>query len=313
MARLVSTDDFDAEADAAKLKGAMCGLGTDEDEIIEVIGKRTSDERQEISAIYKQSYGQDLEDDLKSELGGNFEKAVIALMTKPRKYDVKELKDAMKGAGTDEATLIEILCSRSNDEIDEIKQLYESEYGSTLEDDVQGDTSGYFRRLLVSQVNAGRDDTDDVDDDLAQAEAQEILEAGEEAWGTDEATISKVLSLRNYAQLRATFDAYGGISERDIEVAIDNECSGTLQDGMLAIIKFARDPANFFAERLYKSMKGAGTDDDTLIRVLVSRSEVDLVEIESAFVGRYEQTLVDFVRDDCSGDYKKLLLTILGE
>ena len=39
-------------------------------------------------------------------------------------------------------------------------------------------------------------------------------------------------------------------------------------------MKVAKDLPAFFAERAYKSMKGGGTDDTALIRVIVSRSEV---------------------------------------
>ena len=45
-----------------------------------------------------------------------------------------------------------------------------------MEDDLQSETSGYFRRLLVSQCNAGREEGDDVDDDKAQEEAQAIYD-----------------------------------------------------------------------------------------------------------------------------------------
>jgi len=41
-------------------------------------------------------------------------------------------------------------------------------------------------------------------------------------------------------------------------------------------VKYYKDSSAFFAERLYKSMKGAGTDDSTLIRLIVTRSEVSI-------------------------------------
>ena len=43
---------------------------------------------------------------------------------------------------------------------------------------------------------------------------------------------------------------------------------------MFTVVRCVHSRPMYFAEKLYKSMKGLGTDDNTLIRVVVSRSEV---------------------------------------
>ena len=112
------------EQDADALRKAMKGLGTDEAAIIKIIANRTNAHRQKIKVAYKSAFGRDLISDLKSELHGNFEDAVLALFVEPVEYDCDQLKKAMKGAGTNEDTLIEIIATRPNSHIQQIHKKY---------------------------------------------------------------------------------------------------------------------------------------------------------------------------------------------
>lgn len=310
MATIHPNPEFDAEAAAQELRDSMKGLGTDEEQIIAVLVRHSLSQRLDIKSKFKTMFGEDLTEGLKSELGGNFEDAVVAMMTDLPTYLAQQLRGAMKGAGTDEETLIEILCSSSNDEIKAISEAYDQEFGRSLEEDLMSETSGHFKRLLVAQCNADRDESSTADFAKADLDAKDIFEAGEGQFGTDESTFNMVLCARSPAQLRATFDAYSQVTDGDIEDAIKSETSGILQDGYLAIVKYYKDSSAFFAERLYNSMKGAGTNDSTLIRLVITRSECDLAVVANVFSSMYEQSLSEFISSDCSGDYKRLLIAV---
>ncbi|KAM6901196.1 annexin A4 [Lycodopsis pacificus] len=303
---------FNAEADVHSLREAMKGAGTNEEAITKVLAHRTNAQRQRIKEAYKQSVGKDLADDLSSELSGNFRCVVLGLLMLAPVYDAYELKTAIKGAGTEEACLIDILASRTNVEIKAINELYKKQHGKTLEDDVCGDTSGMFQRVLVSLLTAGRDESDKVDEAQAVLDAKDIYEAGEARWGTDEVKFLTVLCVRNRNHLLRVFQEYQKISGRDIEDSIKREMSGCLEEVFLAIVKCIRDKTAFFAERLYKSMKGLGTTDSVLIRIMVARAEIDMLDIKAQFLKLYGKTLYSFIKGDTSGDYRAILLQLSG-
>ncbi|KAI1904991.1 hypothetical protein AGOR_G00011360 [Albula goreensis] len=303
---------FNADEDAQKLRGAMKGAGTDEAAIIEVLAHRTIAQRKLIQEAYKRSVGKDLADDLKSELTGNFEKVVLGLLMVAPKYDAYELRNAIKGAGTDEACLIDVLASRTNSEIKAFTAVYKKDYDNNLEDDICGDTSGMFQRVLVSLLTAGRDESSKVDEALAVQDAKDLYEAGEARWGTDEVKFLTVLCVRNRDHLLRVFQEYQKLSGRDIEDSIKREMSGTLEDVFLAIVRCLKSKPAFFAERLYKSMKGLGTTDSILIRIMVSRAEIDMLDIKAEFLKMYGKTLHSFIKGDTSGDYRKILLELCG-
>ncbi|KAM8730558.1 annexin A4-like isoform 1-T2 [Acanthopagrus schlegelii] len=310
-----SLKDFpgaDPLRDVEVLRKAMKGFGTDENAIIELLGSRTNKQRVPMVAAYKTTYGKDLRKDLKSELTGNFEELVLAMMMTPAQFDAAQLREAIKGAGTDEACLIEILSSRSNADIQEITKIYKAEYGKSLEDAISSDTSGHFRRLLVSLCQGNRDEREAVDIALAKQDAQKLYAAGENKVGTDESQFNAILCARSKPHLRAVFQEYQQMCGREIEKSICREMSGNLESGMVAVVKCIKDTAAYFAERLHKAMQGAGTKDTTLIRIMVSRSEIDMLDIRQAYMKNYGKSLYTAISGDTSGDYKKLLLKLCG-
>uniref|UniRef100_A0A7G3A871 Annexin n=1 Tax=Lutzomyia longipalpis TaxID=7200 RepID=A0A7G3A871_LUTLO len=305
--------DFNPVADAQALRKAMKGFGTDEDALINVICRRSNEQRQIIAREYKTNFGKDLIEDIKSETSGNFENLLVALMTPIVDFYAKELHDAMSGVGTDEDVLIEVLGSMSNYEIHTIKFAFEKIYGQSLENQLISETSGNFKRLLVSLCVGGRDESGVTDPVAAQNDARELLKAGELRIGTDESTFNMVLCQRNYAQIRLICDEYQKMTGHTLEKAIRKEFSGDIMEGLLAIIGVVCNKTEYFASLLKKSMAGIGTNDRQLIRLVVTRCEIDMADIKTAFERLYGKSLKSWIKGDTSGHYKHALYALIGE
>lgn len=211
-----------------------------------------------IAQTFKNHFGKDLIENIQSETRGNFESLLVALITPILDFYCLEIKDALSGIGTDEDVLIEFLCTLSNQEIIMIKENYQRLYKKDLESEIIGDTSGAFKRLLVSLCTANRDESGVTDPEAAKAQATELLRAGELRAGTDESVFNSIMCQKNYQQLRLIFQEYETMTGHSVEKAIENEFSGDIKDGLTAIFRCVNNKAEFFAHQLMKSMKGIG-------------------------------------------------------
>ncbi|XP_072520576.1 annexin A1-like [Salminus brasiliensis] len=303
---------FSASGDAALLDKAIKTKGVDENTIIEVLAKRSNDQRQQIKAAYQQLAGKPLDVALKAALSGELEDVVLALLRTPAQYDAQQLKEAMTGLGTDEDTLVEILASRNNRQIKELKKAYKDEYKKELEDKIKSDTSGYFLNALLALCKAARSEERIVNEEQADKDAKALYEAGEKKKGTDCSVFIDILTGRSVPQLRRTFQLYPKYSKVDVSKAIDLELKGDIENCLVAIVKCAGSKPAFFAEKLNLAMKGSGHRAKILTRIIVSRSEVDLVQIKQEYKKKYGKTLYQEIMDDAQGDYEKILLALCG-
>lgn len=123
----------------------------------------------------------------------------------------------MKGVGTNEEALIEILASRTNKQLQAINNLYPkcnffSLYwissllkgilflvsNRPLEEDIKSDTSGHFKKLLIALVQGQRPESNRINEDTVQNDAKQLFEAGSNKWGTDESKFIQILANRRF-------------------------------------------------------------------------------------------------------------------
>uniref|UniRef100_A0A673CQQ2 Annexin n=1 Tax=Sphaeramia orbicularis TaxID=375764 RepID=A0A673CQQ2_9TELE len=282
--------------------------------IIDVLTKRTYAQRREIAFAYERRAKKDMISALKGALSGSLETVILGLMKSTAQYDASEIRGSIKGLGTDEDTLIEILCSRSNTELKEIKNVYKELFKKDLEKDVAGDTSGNFAKLLLALVQTQRAEPSAVVDyEKIDQDARALYDAGVRIKGTDVATWISIMSERSVPHLQKVFQRYKSYSPYDMQESVMKEVKGDLQRSFLVLVQCFENKQLFFANRLHDAMKSKGAKEKMVTRIIVSRCEVDLKKICSEFKAQYGQSLHKTVLEHTKGDYQKVLLGLLGQ
>ena len=69
-------------------------------------------------------------------------------------------------------------------------------------------------------------------------------------------------------------------------------------------------PSEYFAKLVKESVKGLGTKNTTLIRILVSRYEKDLPNIKQFYKQFYNKDMVEDIKNDTSGSYQRILMEL---
>jgi hypothetical protein len=296
-----------------QLYNAMKGAGTDEDTLIKVTTSEPLKERLKIKDKYIVMYGRDLLDDLKSDLSGNFGKVMLALYTDKYEYDAEQIYTAIKGLGTDEDTLIEIIASRPGWMLKKIKDAYKRLYEKDLEEDVKKDTSGNFQKLLITLIQCNRSQNTDADVQKCIQICDELYNAGEKKLGTDEYIFNKYIGNCSPVELMTVCREYHRKYGKTLIQVIDSEFSGNIKKIIKHVLYANICPSEYFAMRINEAVKGLGTNEKILNRVIVTRNEIDMPIIKKYYKNLYGKDMVDDIKDDVSGDYKKLLVALINK
>ncbi|XP_069041063.1 annexin A2-like isoform X2 [Lepisosteus oculatus] len=299
--------NFRPERDARQIAVAMANK--DVSSLVRVLTNRTNAQRQQIAEMYRGVTGQELVPNLKRALSGEVETVLLGLMMTPAVFDAHQLRNAMEGLGTDEEVLVEVLSTRSAAQLQQIAAAYRDEFQRDLEKDIRGETSQGFRELLLALLQKEEENMKGIIDyRLIERDAKALLERSRKK--PDTAAWIRVLTRRDSDHLGRVLDRFQALSGRPAEEAVQSDFSGDLRQGLLSLVQSIRSTPELLAGSLHKAMKGLGRKDGVLIRILVSRSEVDLLSIRVQYCRQQGRSLYSTLQEKVKGDYQQALLAL---
>ena len=179
---------FNPEKLTTDLHRAVDQWGTDEPAIYRALANLSPLEVAILRKVYSVRGWGDLDAELRDELSGNeLQRAQRLMASEPRAADAAALREAIEGAGTDEATIMSVLRNKSPEERRQIVEAYNAMYGASLEADLQDDLGG--SELQRAELL--------MDGNTAAADALAVHDSLHGFWGADVDEVSNV-----YSQIR---------------------------------------------------------------------------------------------------------------
>ncbi|XP_010862305.1 annexin A2 isoform X1 [Esox lucius] len=294
--------NFNAERDAQDIQAALEQKGTvsmsnDAVTLVKILTNCDNAQRQIIAQTFKNMKGKELITGLKEAVSGELADLLSALVMTPLQFEAYRLMQAMEGIGTDEEGLLEILCTRSPQQLSKISAIYKEDYKKDLEEDLKGETSGHFAKLLVAllkkKVIVGEVQTDTE----VLSEAINKAKADPGPWIT-------VLTSRDSDHLNQVFDNLESEKHEAVVEAIEKAFSGDLKLGLRTLVHCIRKPHLYLAQRL-------DTKKTAIVQgVMVSHSEEDLLCVRVAYLKQTGTTLYTALQRQFKGVHLQALLSI---
>ncbi|URE23255.1 Dihydrodipicolinate reductase, N-terminus [Musa troglodytarum] len=145
-------DEEIAKSEAAELHDA---IRRSHAEVIRILSTRNKVQLKETFKHYEQNFGIAIDEDINNQGGSqlfSMLKAIVWCLTSPERHFAEVIRSSILGLGTDEASLTRSIVSRAEIDMKKIKEEYKKRYRTTLNDDVIGDTSGYYKSFLLALV-----------------------------------------------------------------------------------------------------------------------------------------------------------------
>ena len=257
-------------------------------------------------------YG-DLKSDVKEKTHGDLQDFMMSLLSDRLDFEAQTVMRAIKGLGTDEATLITILCTLAEEDILPLQMAFSSRYEKSMEQAVLSETSGKFKRVLLL---AG---CDGVGESYAK-----VINSAVAGLGTDTKAIIRLMVTATPEQLDATREAYSRIYKKDLIRAVGSEwkVSGDFKRIIEALAK--RHPANVNddtdidysadVQAMRDAVEGMGTDEAAVIALLANKSHKQIEAFREAYKIETGELLRERIRNETTGLFESKLFreTLMG-
>ncbi|KAI3991308.1 hypothetical protein MKX01_034627 [Papaver californicum] len=273
-------------------------------DLIPALVGRNRYERKQIRETYLVMYGEDLIDHLQMTQSNhtNQKYSLLSLwMLEPYERDAVIARNAFEDSDINYKALIEIYTGRKSSQILLVNQAYQHKYKRQLDQDIISfEMSHPYQRILVALATSHRSHNVDVSQHIAKCDVKRLYETGEGKGGSggggiEESVVLEMFSKRSIPQLRQTFSTYKHIYGHEYSKSLKKDIYGDFEDALGIVVKCIYTPAIYYAKILHSCIKGTTADKGALARVIVSRAEIDMDEIQRVFKNKYEIELKDAI------------------
>ncbi|KAJ1064162.1 hypothetical protein K5549_014576 [Capra hircus] len=280
---------FNVDKDVQRLLKAIAGQGVDRFAILDVLTNRSREQRQLISRAFHERTQQDLLKSLQAALSGNLERIVVALLQPAAQLDARELRTALKGPGSAEDVALEILATRTPPQLQECLAVYKHNFQVDAAEDIKSETRGILRDLLLALAKGGREAyTGIIDYNLAAQDVQALKQA---EGPSTERTWVLVFTQRNPEHLIRVLNQYQWYTGHELEKTVRARFHGAACVALLNLALVIRNTPLYFADKLHQALQETEPNYQALMRILISRSETDLLSIRAEFRKKFGKSL----------------------